>query len=350
MEKRKDNVDKDYLISEYIDKNKTVIEICESTGLSKGAIEGRLRKYKIYKDKDKIQLSKENRNLSKIGVKNVFELDNVKSKIKETNKIKYGFEHPMSNENIQNKHYNTMLKRYNCKVPIQCNDIKNKIIKTRYENSTQVLKNKNDALRIIKENKLEGKTIKEFSDILGLSYTRTVYYVNKFNLHDILKTTEKTSYYEDDICKYLYEAGITNIIRNDRSKLDGKEIDIYLPDYNIGIEFNGDFWHSIKYKDKDFHMKKSELAISKGIFIYNIFEFEWIKDSTKIINDFINILHTNAECSEECIEIDLAKENPIPFLNSGYEITEKIYPKKLKSARFEIYSCGKYKLNKKRRN
>jgi hypothetical protein len=57
----------------------------------------------------------------------------------------------------------------------------------------------------------------------------------------------------------------TNVIRKDRGILNGKEIDIYLPDYNIGIEFNGLYYHSNLFVDNNYHVNKSNLANEKGI-------------------------------------------------------------------------------------
>ena len=53
------------------------------------------------------------------------------------------------------------------------------------------------------------------------------------------------SHYEDEIVEMLRkEFNITNIELNKRGLLSsGKEIDIYLPDYKVGIEFNGEYWH-----------------------------------------------------------------------------------------------------------
>ncbi len=52
-------------------------------------------------------------------------------------------------------------------------------------------------------------------------------------------------------------------------KIDRQEIDIYLPDLKIGFEFNGLYWHSSKYKDKYFHIDKT-----------NFFNNKWYKDNT----------------------------------------------------------------------
>lgn len=49
------------------------------------------------------------------------------------------------------------------------------------------------------------------------------------------------------------------IIKNDRKVLDGKELDVYLPEKNLAIEFNGLYWHSDLTTDSSFAKKKASL-------------------------------------------------------------------------------------------
>lgn len=67
----------------------------------------------------------------------------------------------------------------------------------------------------------------------------------------------------------------TDCERNNRSILNGKEIDIYCEKLKIGIEFNGTYWHSTFYKDKMYHQEKTLSCIKKGIQLIHIFEYEW---------------------------------------------------------------------------
>ena len=46
---------------------------------------------------------------------------------------------------------------------------------------------------------------------------------------------------------------------------DGKEIDIYLPDEKVGIEYNGLYWHSEKFKDINYHYDKYKFFKDNGI-------------------------------------------------------------------------------------
>jgi len=84
-------------------------------------------------------------------------------------------------------------------------------------------------------------------------------------------------------------------IENDRKILNGKEIDIYLPDYKLGIEFNGLYWHSSLKISNDAHLNKTENCETRGIQLLHLFENEW-KNKKNIIKSIIrsklNIIDT----------------------------------------------------------
>jgi hypothetical protein len=64
---------------------------------------------------------------------------------------------------------------------------------------------------------------------------------------------------------------------NNRTILNGKEIDVYIPSLKLGFEMDGLIWHSDKFDtDKDYHLNKTELALEKDITLVHIFEDEWL--------------------------------------------------------------------------
>ena len=64
---------------------------------------------------------------------------------------------------------------------------------------------------------------------------------------------------------------------NNRTILNGKEIDVYIPSLKLGFEMNGLIWHSDKFDtDKGYHLNKTELALEKDITLVHIFEDEWL--------------------------------------------------------------------------
>ena len=76
-------------------------------------------------------------------------------------------------------------------------------------------------------------------------------------------------------------------IEKTRDILDGKEIDIYLPEYKLGIEFNGSKFHAtqnpiFEAKDRLYHRDKFILAKEKGVHLINIFDVDWDNNKDRI--------------------------------------------------------------------
>ena len=94
---------------------------------------------------------------------------------------------------------------------------------------------------------------------------------------EYVKCCGGTSHYETQIASLLPEV---HFVTRDRFTLtqhkNGFEIDLYSPEHKIGIEFNGDYWHSYQHlNDKFFHQAKSKLAEKQGIRLIHIYEYEW---------------------------------------------------------------------------
>lgn len=67
-----------------------------------------------------------------------------------------------------------------------------------------------------------------------------------------------------------------NVKTFDRSVLNGKELDIYVPDKNFAIEFNGVYWHTeAKGKDANYHYSKFNECLEKGIYLYQVWSDDW---------------------------------------------------------------------------
>lgn len=102
------------------------------------------------------------------------------------------------------------------------------------------------------------------------------------------------------------------IIHNDRIVIKPKEIDIYLPDLKIGIEYNGLYWHSIEHgTDKYSHRNKSIACRKLGIRLIHIFEFENLDEQIDKINQLIlgNDLFEQTFTKNNLL--DIPKSNPI---------------------------------------
>lgn len=79
---------------------------------------------------------------------------------------------------------------------------------------------------------------------------------------------------EKDLREFVNSLGV-EVEYNVKNIIPPYEIDIYIPDKKVGIEFNGTYWHGDIKKPKDYHYKKSLMCEEKGIRLIHIFEYEW---------------------------------------------------------------------------
>jgi very-short-patch-repair endonuclease len=63
---------------------------------------------------------------------------------------------------------------------------------------------------------------------------------------------------------------------NDRSILDGKELDIVLPDRGLAIEYNGSYWHSDAKVESTYHIDKTNKVEAFGFRLLHIDEKYWM--------------------------------------------------------------------------
>lgn len=85
----------------------------------------------------------------------------------------------------------------------------------------------------------------------------------------------RTSKAEDELSDYVESLGFS-VQRNDRSILNGLEVDIFVPDRSLCIEYNGSWWHSDKFirNGRNKIHEKSKLAQAMGLRLVHVFDYE----------------------------------------------------------------------------
>lgn len=100
---------------------------------------------------------------------------------------------------------------------------------------------------------------------------------------------------EMELADFVKSLGF-EIVLNDRSILKGKEIDIYIPALNIGIEFNGLYWHSETFKKPSYHADKFWAAKDAGVRLIQVWEDDWLLRELIVKNHIRSVLGvSNAE-------------------------------------------------------
>ena len=53
------------------------------------------------------------------------------------------------------------------------------------------------------------------------------------------------------------------------------ELDIYIPSLKLAIEYNGEFWHSVDKKGKNYHLNKRHACEAAGVRLISVCETDW---------------------------------------------------------------------------
>lgn len=128
---------------------------------------------------------------------------------------------------------------------------------------------------------------------------------------------------ENEIYEYVCKLiGKENVEHSNRTVLDGYEIDIYIPSLKIGIEYNGLKWHSEKFRNKNYHLIKTNKANEKGVKLIHIFEDEYINSKDIVLSKIKTLLHQNNDIpismARKCIVKEIDKETTKNFINKNH--------------------------------
>ena len=149
-----------------------------------------------------------------------------------------------------------------------------------------------------------------------------------------------------------------NTIMNAYGLVDSQaEIDIYVPEKRMGIEFNGDFWHSnrvtiprLGLTAEENHLKKLSACKASGIELLFVWESDWIKNPEEVKREVINALEygTISPILRKLESADKASRGEaisLVSLASGPELRpRKILASDEKKIK-EMYLCGKSKFH-----
>jgi hypothetical protein len=128
---------------------------------------------------------------------------------------------------------------------------------------------------------------------------------------------------EINIVNYIKEIYKGEIQTNQRNILnENKELDIYLPEKQIAIEYNGVFWHNELNKHDNYHLNKTIECNKKGIHLIHIFEDEW-KNTQKqqiwksMIKNQLGLIDEKI-FARKCIIKEISKKEGYDFLEKNH--------------------------------
>lgn len=98
-------------------------------------------------------------------------------------------------------------------------------------------------------------------------------------------------------------------------EMGGKEIDVFVPSLNIGIEHNGVHCHNELHRDRHYHIKKTEYFLTKNIRIIQVWDHEWSKRKEQVSSYIKSLCNKN--------EIKIGARN-VEIVQIDYETSKKL--------------------------
>lgn len=217
------------------------------------------------------------------------------------------------------------------------------------------LKNDSDKERIRVGNISSNDVIEFKCENCGKTYIQRLY--NHVSLNDgkrkhgcpncCMKNRSRTEIEIEEYVKSLGYETEHKRLKDSNNKIF--EIDIFVSDKKVGIEYNGSAFHSTvngvkKNLNKDYHYKKFNTCRMNDILLITIFDMEWDNNKEKIkkyIEDILNGVENELSYSKEgCMN-----NNYPSWKHYKDSINEGCIEEKIKSGKFTIYTCGYTKID-----
>ena len=122
---------------------------------------------------------------------------------------------------------------------------------------------------------LEERCIITISEKLNISRSYCSTLLNQYDLYKEIQIHRNLSKPQMELQDYISEIYDGDIIVNTKRIIPPYELDIYIPEKHLAIEYNGNYYHSTANVDKKVHYNKSIMCEEKGIRLIHIFEYEW---------------------------------------------------------------------------
>jgi hypothetical protein len=288
---------------EYASQSEEIKEKIKQTNLKRFGVDHPMKLNSI---KEKTQ----NTNIEKYGVKYPSMLDEIKEKVKSTNLLKLGVEYPMQSDLVKKKSIETNLKNHGVEQISQSETLRKSIFKM-CKDSNYIGYNTNKKMSIY------------YCDTCDNTFLiNSDNYISRKKLNIKICTIcnpigELRSFKEKELFDFIFENYKGEIIKNYRDVL---EIDVYLPELKIGFEFNGLYYHSDKFKNKNYHYDKTLYFKDKGIRLIHIWEDDWVYKNNIIKSQIINWIGitNNKIYARKCYIKEIDLKSTRVFLNENH--------------------------------
>lgn len=261
---------------------------------------------------------------NKYGVNRPAQNSEVHNKMKCTTFRNYGVEYSQQSAEVRKKTKTTNIRQFGCENFTQTNYFRVKrenTFRERYNGRSPTQSHiPSTSWHILQDpQKLQElnttKNLVEIADGLGVSVSLISRYFAQYQLSPIPHFNNSIP--EQELKDFITGIGVTGIF-NSRKIIPPKEIDIWLPDFNLAIEFCGLYWHSDVHDriTPNYHSDKLSACQQHGIQLLTFFEDEWYEKRNVIENIIKHKLHKQPSTfARKCSIRDVTKNQKQQFFN-----------------------------------
>lgn len=262
----------------------------------------------------------------------------IKKKYEDTCLSKYGVSNPNKLSSTNESKKASFIEKYGVNHPMKSSSVKEKVRLSRIISHSQKItdddKRQNyisfclDPRSYILNNFDHKPSLVEISETIG--YLDCTSISSRISPDDHSLLGRYTTSMEREVVSEINKICPNCCIEiHNRSLISPYEIDIYLPDFKIGIECNPTVTHNctinVFSKDNDtistnYHKMKTDMCNDKGIFLFHIFGYEWENKRSVILSILRNILKQNETryYARNLVIRSVDYETSKSFLNSNH--------------------------------
>ena len=195
-------------------------------------------------------------------------------------------------------------------------------------NANKILQSKDDLYELYSIGLTTQQIAEKLNTTKGtVSRWMDVHGIQARNPNSYERKIKKISNEENELFSWLSTLYNGDIIQSNRSILNGKELDIYIPEKNIAIEYNGLYSHIYRpWEEKDslikgpkYHLEKTIECEKQNIQLLQFFSDEW-KFKSEIVKSIIKskLGLTNKIYARKCIIKEIGIDVKNKFLNENH--------------------------------
>jgi hypothetical protein len=174
---------------------------------------------------------------------------------------------------------------------------------------------------LFEQHHVHKKTKQQISVMLGVDKETVTNRFKQFGIQSIkhrFLTNQQT-----EVVDFVRSLGISNIEENNRKLCPPKQIDIFLPDHNLAIEYCGLYWHSTSQEriTPSYHKQKMDKCAVRGVRLLTIFSDEWLQRRTICEGKIASILQLSTSdrvYARECQVVSVQAKEKKAFFNQHH--------------------------------